>query len=610
MIPTLLEGEQQFQVSLDDAPVGVCYTLPDGRFVRVNEAFCHLVGYTQEELREKTWHEITHPEDLAADQSLAGEILTGRIPNYTLEKRYLRKDGSAVWVNLFGKFVRDEAGEVRYGVGVVVDITERKRAEEILRREQELLQTIIDTIPVMITLYEPDTAVLRVNREFERVTGWTALDGAGMSLMELCYPDPAVRERAQEFMAACREGWMDSPLRTRDGRDIETSWANVRLSDGRQVGLGMDVSERKRAEEDRERFAFLVENSHDFVGICDMEGLPLYMNTAGMQMVGLDGMEEVLRTSVEEFFFPEDRAFVRDEFFPRVVRDGAGEVEIRFRHFKTGEPLWMTYGVVAIKDASGRATALATISRNIAERKQMEEALRKADRRKDEFLATLAHELRNPLAPIRNSLYILKMGGDDGTLREKVTEVMDRQVSHLVRLVDDLLEVSRISRGKIELRRELVDLARIVQNAVEISRPLIDAAGHRLTFDLPGESLTLEADPVRLAQVIANLLNNAAKYTEPGGKICLAAHRDGTEIVVSVRDSGVGIPAEMLPRVFEMFTQVPRSLDRAQGGLGIGLTLVQSLTRLHGGEVEARSGGPGQGSEFVVRLPAAPGDPA
>ena len=212
------------------------------------------------------------------------------------------------------------------------------------------------------------------------------------------------------------------------------------------------------------------------------------------------------------------------------------------------------------------------------ERGRIEEELRQRvkqlaemDRRKDEFLATLAHELRNPLAPIRNSLHLLRMSGGGGPAAEPVHELMERQVSHMVRLVDDLMEVSRITRGRIELRKERVELVAVLRSAIETSRPLIEAARHQLAITLPGEPLILNADPVRLSQVIANLLNNAAKYTEEGGQIWLSARREGEMATVSVRDAGVGIPAEMLPRVFDMFAQVDRTLKRSQGGLGIGL---------------------------------------
>jgi PAS domain S-box-containing protein len=231
--------------------------------------------------------------------------------------------------------------------------------------------------------------------------------------------------------------------------------------------------------------------------------------------------------------------------------------------------------------------------------------LREADRRKDEFLATLAHELRNPLAPIRNALQILRLAGNSGPIMEQARTMMERQLMQLVRLVDDLLDVSRITRGRVELRKERVELAAVVQSAVETSRPLIEAAGHELMVTLAPEPIHLDADLTRLAQVFSNLLNNAAKYTEQGGHIWLTAERHGGEVVLKVRDTGLGISADMLLKIFEMFTQVDRSLERSRGGLGIGLTLVKRLVEMHGGSVEARSEGPGKGSEFTVRLPVA-----
>jgi CheY-like chemotaxis protein len=233
-------------------------------------------------------------------------------------------------------------------------------------------------------------------------------------------------------------------------------------------------------------------------------------------------------------------------------------------------------------------------------------ALREADRRKDEFLAMLAHELRNPLAPIRNAAQVLRAKGPPAGEVQWATEVIDRQVHQLARLVDDLLDVSRITRGKIELRKERVELGAVVRGAVEATRPLVEKWGHALGVSLPSEPVYLDADPTRLAQVVSNMLNNAAKYTDHGGHIAVAVERRGAEVLIRVRDDGIGIPKDALSRIFEMFTQLPGSVERSQGGLGIGLTLVRRLVELHGGAVEALSEGAGRGSEFVVRLPLAP----
>ena len=228
--------------------------------------------------------------------------------------------------------------------------------------------------------------------------------------------------------------------------------------------------------------------------------------------------------------------------------------------------------------------------------------LAEASRHKDEFLATLAHELRNPLAPIRNAVQSLGMAGLPEAGVRTARDVIARQVTVMVRLIDDLLDVSRTSRNKFDMRKERVGLAAVVESAVESSRPLIRQCGHELSLSLPPTPLVLDADPIRLSQVFLNLLNNAAKYTEHGGHIWLTAHREGSDAVVSVRDDGI-TPGDMLPRIFEMFTQVDRFSDKSQGGLGIGLTLVRRLVDMHDGSIEARSDGPDKGSEFIVRLP-------
>jgi signal transduction histidine kinase len=250
-------------------------------------------------------------------------------------------------------------------------------------------------------------------------------------------------------------------------------------------------------------------------------------------------------------------------------------------------------------------------ARLIAELQHRAEALTEADHGKDAFLAMLAHELRNPLAPIVNALYILRQSRMDSSTAEGALAVVERQVKHITRLVDDLLDVARSTSGRIALRKVKVVLAQVVESALEASRPLLNQYGHQLTLSLPAEPIRLEADPVRLAQVISSLLNNAAKYTDPGGQIALSAEVENGEVVLHVRDNGVGIPPDMLDSIFGLFIQVNRTLaSPSQWGLGIGLTLVRNLVELHGGSVCAHSAGPGQGSEFVVRLPGLAGAPA
>jgi signal transduction histidine kinase/ActR/RegA family two-component response regulator len=298
-----------------------------------------------------------------------------------------------------------------------------------------------------------------------------------------------------------------------------------------------------------------------------------------------------------------------------LARPGAGSSAVveamnLFRNVTVLERPMRTAALVSAVRSALRARERQYQTReHLAERKRAEEALKEADRRKDEFLAILAHELRNPLAPIRNSLHILRLASTDDTSAGRVADILDRQVDHMVRLVDDLLEVSRITRGKIELRREPIELVDVLQSAFETSRPLLEAAGHEFTMTIPPNRLVVDADAVRLAQVFANLLNNAAKYTDAGGQIRLTVVPEGRVVAITVRDTGIGIPADMLPHVFELFAQVDHHASRSPGGLGIGLTLVRSLVEMHGGTVHARSGGAGHGSEFIVRLPLAPVQP-
>ena len=259
--------------------------------------------------------------------------------------------------------------------------------------------------------------------------------------------------------------------------------------------------------------------------------------------------------------------------------------------------------VGAVEFTDGEPARMRGTVRDMTQRKELELELRDAHRRKDEFLATLAHELRNPLAPIRNSLEILKLTPQDEMTVQEITSMMERQVHHLVRLVDDLLDVSRVIGGKIELRKETVNLADVLTGAIETSSTLMQEKGHVLDVVMPEESILVNADPVRLTQIIGNLLTNAAKYTERNGRIWLQGERDGEDVVIKIRDTGIGISSDMLSRIFDLFVQADQASTRAQGGLGIGLTLVRDLVGMHNGMVTARSDGLGKGSEFQVRLP-------
>jgi PAS domain S-box-containing protein len=388
-----------------------------------------------------------------------------------------------------------------------------------------------------------------------------------------------------------------------------------RVEDATTLVRAREIEEDEReklvaaeSEQQRRVYETALSNTPDLVFIFDRDHRFTYANAALLKMWGKTREEAVGRTCIELGYEPW-HAEMHDREIETVVATRApirGEVPFSGT---SGRRVY-DYIFVPVMGPDGDVIAVAGTTRDVTERQHAEqsireqaERLRESDRAKDEFLATLAHELRNPLAPLRNSLSLLEMAAPGDARTAPIRQMMERQVNHLVRLVDDLLEMSRVSRGTFALRKERVDVATVVRNAVETSEPLIRAAGHRLEIALPDEPLWLEGDPVRLAQILANLLNNAAIYTDDGGRISVRASRDGDSAIIAVRDNGVGIAPEALPRMFLMFSRGARSSARAQGGLGIGLALARRLAEMHGGTLDAQSAGPGQGSEFTVRLP-------
>lgn len=369
-----------------------------------------------------------------------------------------------------------------------------------------------------------------------------------------------------------------------------------------------DITERKKTEdalrESEQRFRNMANNSPFMVWVTEADASCTFLSKSWYEFTG-QTPETGLGFGWVEAVHPDDRSLAFKTFMAASAARESFALDYRLLR-KDGEYRWAIDAAVPRLGDDGSFLGFIGSVLDITERRQAEDNLREADRRKDEFLATLAHELRNPLAPIRAGLSILRRA-PRGESTETVHDMLERQLSHMVRLVDDLLEISRISGGKVELRKERVHLSTVLLSSIEISQPLIDSARHHLVIDLSPEPLIVEADAVRLAQVIANLLNNAAKYTDEGGNIAVRTFSQNGEAVVSVRDNGIGIATVMLPKVFELFTQAePHTHSRGQGGLGIGLTLARGLAEMHGGTVEARSEGLGKGSEFRVSIPLAP----
>ena len=363
----------------------------------------------------------------------------------------------------------------------------------------------------------------------------------------------------------------------------------------------LDEAAATTAEVAQAHLAAIVESSQDAIVSKTLEGVVRTWNGAAERLFGYTAEEAVGRSIT--LIIPSDRLNEEKEILERLGRGELIEHYETVQQAKDGRLIDVSLTVSPMRDARGRIIGASKVARDVTERKRVEEALRDADRRKDEFLALLAHELRNPLAPLRNGLEIMRLASDDPVAVAESRAIMDRQLSHMVRLIDDLLDISRISRNKMELRRRRVLLADVISAAIETTRPTIEEAGHELTVSLPAEPIHLDADLTRLAQVFGNLLNNSSKYSRKGGHIWITAVREGDKVLVAVRDAGIGIPAAALPDIFDLFSQVDRSIERATGGLGIGLALVKGLVEMHGGTVEAASPGPDRGSTFTIRLP-------
>jgi PAS domain S-box-containing protein len=622
------EHGEVLRVTLASIGDAVITTDVEGRVTYLNAVAEELTGWSAADARHQPLDTVfrivnedtRRPVDNPALRALNEGVVVG-LANHTL---LLRKDGGELPIDDSAAPIKDEDGHVSGSVLIFRDVTAQRRREQEKASQlltARLLASIVESSDDAIISKSLDGVIQSWNAAAERLFGHTAEQAVGRHISLVIPPERLAEEDhiVASLKAGRRVDHMETERLTSDGRLVPVSLTISPLKDdaGNVIGASKivrDVTERRRAEAERDRFVTLVENSTDFIGICDLDGVPFFVNRAGLDMVGLESIDEARRTPVHEFFFPEDQPRVMDEFFPSVLQAGHGEIEVRFRHFKTGQARWMAYKVLTLPDASGRPAAFATVSQDVTERKRMEDDLRglaaglsEASRRKDEFLAMLAHELRNPLAPLSNSVQVLRRAAADETAVQAAAEMLDRQVRQMTRLVDDLLDMSRITQGKIELRKERVELAPILEQAVDTARGLFASLNHELIVAVPAQPILLDADPARLAQVVGNLLNNAAKFSDKGGHVWLTVEREGPQVAIRVRDTGIGIAAEDLHRLFDMFVQVDTSLERTRDGLGIGLTLVKTLVEMHGGTVDVDSEGVGRGSEFVVRLPVVEG---
>ncbi|MFO1431639.1 MAG: PAS domain S-box protein [Candidatus Competibacteraceae bacterium] len=604
----LREREEQFLFALNAANIFAWDCNLDTGFTVRSENVRPVLGI--ETGPAEDFLDKIHPEDRTRVEESIAKARRGEIP-YDLEFRILTTEGNILWFQDKARLRTDPATGQTHLTGVLVDITRHKQIEAERLAAEEQLRLIMDTLPALISYVDRNGCYRLNNRAYESWFGHRRDEVTGRHVSEVL-GDAAwevIEPRLEQALAGHTVSYeTEIPYQGAGPRWVSVIYTPHFDSTGDVAGvvaLVNDLTERRRAEATLQQQAAQLRSQtqildHANIMIRDFNDRIVLWSTGDERLYGWSKNEAVGRISHQllKTRFSAPLNTLREQ----LLQTGQWEGELGHTR-RDGSEIIVASQWILHRDEQGRPMAILEVNTDITARKQAESALREADRRKDEFLATLAHELRNPLAPIRNAVELLRLKSPPEPGLQWARDVIDRQVQQMTRLIDDLLDVSRITRNRLILRKEPVELATIVQNAVETSQPAIQAAGHTLTLDLPSEPIPLEADPVRLAQVFTNLLNNAAKFTERGGQITLRAERQDNKVVVTVKDTGIGIPAERLSSIFDMFVQIDKPPEQARGGLGIGLSLTRALVEMHGGRIEVHSAGLGQGSEFSVHLP-------
>jgi len=646
----LQEVRDRFESVVDHVIDGIITVDDAGLIESVNPAAELIFGYPAPEM-------IGQHIDLLVPESFSEQYGGGSSGREAVGRR---KDGAVFAMDVaFSRFLR---GGREYYTGIIRDVSERKKLELEQQEANERLRSVVDHVADGIVTIDERGLIASFNQSAERIFGYSSVDIIGHNISRLM-PEP-YRSQHNSFLANYLHTGVakvvgvsrEMVAQRKDGSvfPVDLAVSEFRLQGKRFfTGIVRDITERKRAAE---RTQFLLDATALLASVVDSPSLlhrvaklpvPVFADWCIVDLCGPDGrvlkstvahsdtekrtilrrlkkrlphsfhagslVSEVLRQgkpqlvadAANPFAYAEPRTPEDRELLLRLDPQSLICVPLATHHRTFGAITFVLSGSSRKYDSADVSVAVDFAQRaSIAvENARLYEEAKEADRRKDEFLATLAHELRNPLAPIRNALEIVRTVGVNGEISSKAVAAIERQVNHMVRLVDDLLDLSRLMRGKIQLRPERLLLRDVIDRAIETARPLIDTHAHELVIDVPKSPICLYADPVRLDQIVSNLLNNAAKYTERGGVIRLAAKTRDRDVVIKVRDTGIGIDPKLLPHLFDLFRQAESTLDRSHGGLGIGLTLVRSLVDMHGGKVEAHSDGPGTGAEFVVRLP-------
>jgi PAS domain S-box-containing protein len=616
------EDEKRLALTLHAGQLGFWdWHIPSGAVVFGGQ-WAKMLGYSDEEIDPKvtSWQRLLHPDESDEVLGILAAHLEGRTEFYECEYRLRHKDGSWRWVLDRGLVVeRDADGHPIRALGTHADVTPRKHVQENLRDSEERFRLLVESSSLAVWEAAPDGLIHTHSPSWPEFSGQSPEESLADGWTRLVHPDDldAVYSawRASVHAEAIHSGTFR--MRRKDGtwRWTRVLAAPLRDADGRLVkwvGMNTDITEQKETEERlRESESFYRQTIESVPGTsftCTPEGFCDFISHQWIEFTGAP-LEDHLDHGWIQFIHPEDSQSTAAAWQAAVENLAPYDLQYRVRRYD-GNYEWFKVRGTPIRDSAGKIVRWFGGALNVDDLVNAENALRAADRRKDQFLAMLAHELRNPLAPILNAVEILRLTHAAGHSPDAFHDVIERQVRHLSLLVDDLLDVSRVSTGKIHLNKAPLDLVHAVEQAVEIHQPFITARRHQLTLILPAEPVPILGDSVRISQIIGNLLNNAAKYSEPNSRIDLIVETDSPpdtqpSAVLRVRDNGRGIDQDSLPLIFNLFFQDGRTLDRSEGGLGLGLSLVQSLVHLHGGSIEAHSAGLGHGCEFTIRLPLA-----
>ncbi|MGE0314406.1 MAG: chemotaxis protein CheB [Lautropia sp.] len=586
----------------------------------VSEAWAQVLGYGRNELPHYSellrWlSQQVHPEDRERFDRTHSDFSEGRTDRFSITVRIRHHAGQWIWVRKVANVVeRDHRGLPRQLLRMMMNITDFKETEAALKESEVRFREMVDGLPLVVWVHDERGEQQMVNQTLCDFFGVTREDMKGGRWKTLVHPDDA-EAYAREFHASLAERrafHAEVRVRHADGRwHWVESWGKPRFGPNNEfhgiVGASADITDRHLLQaamrESEDRFRTLADNVSQLAWMTRGDGWIVWYNSRWYEYTGTT-LEQMQGWGWRTVHHPDHVARVERKFREYVARGQAWEDTFPLRG-ASGEYRWFLSRAVPIRGADGTVVRWFGTNTDVTQLREIEEKLREADRQKDNFLAMLSHELRNPLAAIQSTAEVLKSGKAEGAVLAGAHQILERQAAHMARLVDGLLDIARIVRGRIQLDNEVLDLVPLCRSAVAEALALPRAKAVHLRPDMPSESLWVRGDRVRLAQILNNLISNAHKFTPEGGHIDVRARRDDHKAVVTVRDTGVGIEAELLPHVFEIFLQGRQPVDRSQGGLGLGLSLVKTLTELHGGTVAASSEGAGKGAQFTLSLPMA-----